>query len=56
MGQWLKAIGGYTVEQIGKYLFIRRRSFTIISKPCRLLPLRNDRIRDRLYTRLCYLD
>ena len=57
MGQWLKSIGGYTVEQIGKpipdmfsyYDDSDRRSF-------RLLSIWDDCLRHRFYACLCYMD
>jgi hypothetical protein len=53
MGQWLKAIGGYTVEQIGMNVLMiaftnhsfLRLCMKLIGILCRLLPTGPDRIR-----------
>lgn len=63
MGQWLKAIGGYTVEQIGTLLSPPPWHSSPLSPlivflilKCRLLPIGNDRFRHRFNARLCHLD
>lgn len=62
MGQWLKSIGGYTVEQIGS-----RHSYVIVYHALTLgkqqirwvgrqLSLRHDRLRDRVHARVRDMD
>lgn len=59
MGQWLKAVGGYSVEQIGEWqLLIQslRTCYNIKVKIDRLLSLGIDGVRDRLNAHMRDLD
>ena len=56
MGQWLKAMGGFTVPQISLSSVVCLLTFAINLAVDRQLPVRHDRIRDRLYPRLRDLD
>lgn len=54
MGQWLSAIGGYTVEQVGGYITCLHLSFP--DPFIRLLSERSHSFRNRIHARLRYLD
>ena len=62
MGQWLKAIGGYTVEQIGAFLFQYSFHCFVYNLQCgyillcRQLPIGDDRLRYCINPRLCDMD
>ena len=56
MGQWMKAIGGYTVEQTGLFTDANRTCFPFADILARLLSLWHDCFRHSLDPRMCYLD
>ena len=56
MGQWLKAIGGYTVERIGEHRPSRSTLLIHAYIIIRFLSIRNDGICYRLDTRVRHMD
>jgi hypothetical protein len=54
MGQWLSAIGGYTVEQVGRHVI--RLHLPCLTRAVRLLSQWSNSFWYRIHTRLRYLD